>query len=142
MSGGASPYALEAQVGFLLRKAQQRATEHFNAVMGDFGVTPTQFAAMAKLDDEGPTSQNQLGRLTAMDPATILSVVKRLAARGWVVLAPAPQDARLVLVALTDEGREAAAAMKRVAGQVSERTLEPLSRPEAARFLSLIARLG
>ena len=39
--------------------------------MGPFDVTPTQFAALAKLDDAGPVSQNELGRLTAMDPATI-----------------------------------------------------------------------
>ena len=67
-------YVLEDQVGFLLRCAHQRATEVFNAVMGGFGVTPTQFAALAKLDDLGSVSQNQLGRLTAMDPATISGV--------------------------------------------------------------------
>ena len=54
--------------GFLLRCAHQRATEIFNAVMGRFGVTPTQFAALAKLDDLGSVSQNQLGRLTAHGP--------------------------------------------------------------------------
>ena len=47
----AADYALEDQVGYLLRCAHQRATETFNAVMAEFGVTPTQFAALAKLDD-------------------------------------------------------------------------------------------
>ncbi|MCO4054771.1 MAG: MarR family transcriptional regulator [Bosea sp.] len=135
-------YVLEEQVGFLLRKAQQRATEQFNAVMAPFGVTPTQFAALAKLDDLGPQSQNQLGRLTAMDPATIFSVVGRLARRGWVQLTPAPEDARLVIVALTDDGASAASAMKAVAAEVSARTLAPLSAAEAARFVALLARLG
>ena len=67
----AAAYRLEDQVGFLLRCAHQRATEIFNAVMARFGVTPTQFAALAKLDDLGSVSQNQLGRLTHMDPATV-----------------------------------------------------------------------
>jgi DNA-binding MarR family transcriptional regulator len=138
----ATPYALEEQVGFLLRKAQQRATEQFNAVMAPFGVTPTQFAALAKLDDLGPQSQNQLGRLTAMDPATIFSVVGRLARRGWVQLTPAPEDARLVMVALTGEGANATRAMKAVAADVSTRTLAPLSTAEGARFVALLARLG
>ncbi len=135
-------YVLEEQVGFLLRKAQQRATEDFHAVMGEFGVTPTQFAALAKLDDEGPTSQNLLGRLTAMDPATILSVVGRLARRGLVELTPDSRDGRMVNVALTEAGQAAIAAMKARAGDVSRRTLAPLSAAEARRFLSLIARLG
>jgi DNA-binding MarR family transcriptional regulator len=140
--GVAETYVLEVQVGFLLRKAQQRATEHFNAVMGGFGVTPTQFAVMAKLDDLGPTSQNQLGRLTAMDPATIFSVVGRLAKRGWVSQSPDALDARLVLVALTADGARAAHDMKATAGQVSAATLAPLTPDEVRVFLSLIARLG
>ncbi len=135
-------YCLEDQVGFLLRKAQQRATEQFNAVMGSFCVTPTQFAAMAKLDDLGPTSQNLLGRMTAMDPATIFSVVGRLAKRGWVTLLPDAKDARLVNVALTADGAAAVAAMKSVAGDVSRQTLAPLSEAEAADFLAMIAKLG
>ncbi|MGH7485181.1 MAG: MarR family winged helix-turn-helix transcriptional regulator, partial [bacterium] len=67
----AAGYVLEDQVGYLLRCAHQKATEIFNAVMAEFSITPTQFAALAKLDDLEAVSQNQLGRLTAMDPATI-----------------------------------------------------------------------
>src|SRR5215467_6464618 len=85
---GRIPYVLEEQVGFLLRCAHQSATEDFNAVMGRFAVTPTQFAALAKLDDLGSVSQNQLGRLTRMDPATISGVVGRLIARGFVRQSP------------------------------------------------------
>lgn len=138
----AAPYVLEEQVGFLLRKAQQRATEHFNGVMGSFAVTPTQFAVMAKLDDLGPTSQNQLGRLTAMDPATIFSVVGRLVKRGWVSPSSDPLDARLVILALTGSGAAAIVEMKRVAADVSAATLSPLSPDEARLFHSLIAKLA
>jgi DNA-binding MarR family transcriptional regulator len=135
-------YVLEEQVGFHLRRAQQRATEIFGEVMAEFGVTPTQFAALAKLDDLGPTSQNQLGRLTAMDPATIFSVVGRLGRRGWVEQAADAADARRVIVSLTPEGAAAVAGMKRIAAQVSARTLQPLTRVEAGVFVELLKRLG
>jgi DNA-binding MarR family transcriptional regulator len=135
-------YVLEDQIGFRLRKAHQRATEIFNAVMGGFDVTPTQFAALAKLDEVGPVPQNHLGRLVAMDPATIFGVVGRLAKRGLVESRVDGKDARVVLVALTDEGRAAVARMKAVAAEVSRRTLEPLSAREAETLLRLIARLG
>jgi hypothetical protein len=36
--------------------------------MGRFSVTPTQFAALAKIDDLGSGVQNQLGRLTRWTP--------------------------------------------------------------------------
>jgi MarR family transcriptional regulator, lower aerobic nicotinate degradation pathway regulator len=138
----ARAYALERQVGFLLRCAHQRATEIFNAVMSEFRVTPTQFAALSKLDDLGSVSQNHLGRLTAMDPATISGVVGRLIARGLVAQSPDPRDARLVLLSLTPTGRTAVTAMKAVAADVSHRTLERLSHAEATALLATLAKIG
>jgi DNA-binding MarR family transcriptional regulator len=138
----AAAYVLEDQVGFLLRCAHQRASEVFGEVMGRFGVTPTQFAALTKLDDLGSVSQNQLGRLTRMDPATISGVVGRLIARGFVRQSPDAHDARLVQLALTAAGRAAVREMKAVGAEVSRRTLEPLSPSEAAMLLAALAKIG
>ena len=137
----ASGYVLEDQVGYSLRCAHQRATEMFNAVMEPFGVTPMQFAALAKLDDLGTVSQNQLGRLIAMDPATISGVVGRLVARRLVRQAVDPQDARLAVLSLTPVGKIAVAEMKAHAAEVSCRTLAPLTAAEAAAFLATLAKL-
>lgn len=138
---GPQAYVLEQQIGFVLRCVHQRATEIFNATMNRHGVTPTQFAVLAKLDDQGSVSQNQLGRLTAMDPATTSGVVGRLIARGFVGQAPDAQDARLVLLTLTAEGRAAVAQMKVDAAEVSRRTLAPLSATEAAALLKTLDKL-
>jgi DNA-binding MarR family transcriptional regulator len=135
------PYRLEAQIGFVLRCVHQRATEIFNATMARHGVTPTQFSVLVKLDDLGSVSQNQLGRLVAMDPATTSGVVGRLVARGLVAHSPAPEDARLVLLALTADGRKAVADMKVDAAEVTRRTLEPLSAEEAAALLTALDKL-
>ena len=135
-------YRLEAQIGFVLRRAHQKATGIFNAVMGDFGVTPTQFAALAKLDDAGRVSQNELGRLTAMDPATVWGVVNRLMRQGYVAQSPDPNDARLVMVELTEAGRKATLRMKAMAAEVSRETLSPFTAKEARQFLDLLGRLG
>ncbi|MGE3065027.1 MAG: MarR family winged helix-turn-helix transcriptional regulator [Hyphomicrobiaceae bacterium] len=138
----AEAYVLEDQVGFRLRKVHQRASEVFQIVMRDFAVTPTQFAALAKIDDMGAISQNHLGRLTAMDPATIFGVVGRLTRQGLVRQSPDPTDARLTRITLTPLGRTRVRAMKAVAAQVSAKTLEPLSPDEARTFVALLARLG
>jgi DNA-binding MarR family transcriptional regulator len=135
-------YRLDDQVGFLVRRVHQRATGIFGEVMGRFDVTPTQFAALARLDDVGPVSQNELGRLTAMDPATIWGVVSRLTRRGFVGQSAHRDDARLVMLDLTAEGRAAVREMKAVAAEVSRRTLAPLAPGEADTLLDLLRRLG
>jgi len=138
----AAAYVLEQQVGFLLRCAHQHASEIFNDVMSRFGVTPTQFAALAKLDDMGSVSQNQLGRLIHMDPATVSGVVGRLVARGYLRQATDIMDARLVMLTLTPSGQSAVKAMKGVAADVSRRTLEPLNAGEATVLLKALAKIG
>ena len=136
------PYLVEDQIGFLIRRAHQRASAIFEQVMEGMDVTPVQYAALAKLHDLGPTSQNQLGRLVGIDPATMFGVAGRLAKRGLVSPSVDPNDARLVLLALTPTGRDIVEQMKARGPEVSARTLEPLSAEEAETLLALLARIG
>lgn len=141
MTDDAAPFRLDAQVGFLLRKAQQRHAVIFQERMA-FSLTPTQFAAMAKLGEMGGVSQNELGRQTAMDAATIKGVVDRLRARGMVATNADPSDRRRAIVSLTEAGRAALAEAARAGREITEETLRPLSESERARLLALLARLA
>src|SRR5712691_4916474 len=76
-------YVLDDQAGFLMRVAMQRHTSIFTSRMVE-ALTQTQFAALSKLHEVGPCSQNHLGRLIYLDAATIKGVVDRLGARGFV----------------------------------------------------------
>jgi DNA-binding MarR family transcriptional regulator len=135
-------YRLEEQIGYLIRRAHQRASAIFDAVMADFDVTPVQFAALAKLHDGGPTSQNLLGRMIGIDPATMFGVAGRLTKRGFVRATPDPADARLVRLDLTADGRAAVEAMKALGPEVTARTLDPLTAEEAEDLRRLLARIG
>src|SRR5215211_7213422 len=76
-------YRVNEQMGFLLRVAMQRHTAIFMANMVE-DLTQPQFAALAKLLEVGPCTQNHLGRRICLDPATVKGVVDRLRARGYV----------------------------------------------------------
>lgn len=132
-------YRLQEQVGFVLRKANQRHLSIFSAHIGD--LTPPQFAALAKLAEVGETSQNQLGALVAMDAATIKGVIDRLKGRGLVELGAHGEDRRRLMVSLTPAGREAVDRLVPVARKVTEETLAPLTTREAATLLRLLAKL-
>ncbi len=134
-------YRLEEHVNHLLRKASQRASEIFQYVMVEYDVTPTQFAALVKLHDEGEASQNVLGRLTAMDPATILGVVSRLKRRGLVESRLDPQDGRRILLRLSGEGVAMVEDMKMIASDVTRETLSPLTKTEAQSLIRLLQKL-
>ena len=137
----APAYRLEEQVGFLLRQVQQRHALIFAEAFGD-DLTPMQWAALAKLADVGECSQNLLGRMVGIDPATMFGVAGRLVKRGLVHATPNPADARLVLLDLTPEGRGLAEAMKARGAEVTARTLAPLTPEEAAVLARLMGKLG
>lgn len=134
-------YRLEDQVGYILRKAHQRATAIFQATMPDAQITPTQYTALVRLKEEGEVSQNQLGRLTAMDPATIQGVIRRLVERDLVDIRPDPDDRRRRLLRLSEAGRRHVESLIPNGPTVSDRTLEPLSAEERRIFLKLLQRL-
>lgn len=136
----AADYVLDAQVGFMLRQVNQRHTAIFAARIG-CDLTAMQWAALSKLAEIGATSQNQLGRATAMDVATIKGVVDRLTKRGLTAIAADPDDARRRLVDLTEEGRALVATHAEVAHTITDETLAPLSAKERKVFLELLAKL-
>ncbi|MDJ1158963.1 MarR family transcriptional regulator [Chelatococcus sp. SYSU_G07232] len=133
-------YVLDEQVGFILRQVSQRHATIFAAMIGD-ELTPTQWAALAKLLEKGPTSQNLLGRQTAMDAATIKGVVDRLTKRGLTETRPDPRDARRLVVALTEAGRTVAERARIQAEAITEETLAPLTAEERATLVELLKKL-
>lgn len=137
---GEAPYALEGQVGFLLRQANQRHMATFARHFGE--VTSPQWAAMAKLHDVGACSQNHLGRLTSMDVATIKGVVDRLARRGYVTSVSDAADRRRVNVRLSAAGQAFYDASLAAAFQVSADTLAALTPAEQEVFLTLVRKLA
>jgi MarR family transcriptional regulator, lower aerobic nicotinate degradation pathway regulator len=137
---GHDDYLLDAQVGYMLRQANQRHTTIFATLMID-DLTPTQWAALAKLKEIGPSSQNLLGRLTAMDAATIKGVIDRLTNRGLTRTRPDPADGRRLLVALTERGAVLYDRARPIAEHITAKTLEPLTERERAEFLALLAKL-
>ncbi|CCD84065.1 putative transcriptional regulatory protein, MarR family [Bradyrhizobium sp. ORS 285] len=135
-----SNYVLDDQIGFILRQVWQRHTMIFARDIGS-NLTPTQWAALSKLVETGPCSQNQLGRLTAMDVATIKGVIDRLTARGLTETSADPQDGRRLLVSLTRAGQQLAEKTAPLALAISKGTLAPLDAKERETLLSLLSRL-
>ena len=135
-----SPYILDEQIGFILRQVWQRHAAIFARDIG-INLTPTQWAALAKLNETGSCSQNQLGRLTAMDATTIKGVIDRLTARGLTETSSDPEDGRRLLVSLTRAGQQLAEKAAPNALAISRETLAPLDTREREALIGLLNKL-
>lgn len=135
------PYRLEEQIGFILRLAGQRHAAIFQD-MAPNDLTPTQFAALARLAEFGNCSQNELGRRTAMDVATIKGVVDRLRAKGFVTAASDPDDKRRSTLSLSPDFVPSVPALLNTGHAISEATLAPLNAAERKTLLHLLSKIS
>jgi len=135
----ADDYQLDGQVGYKLRLASQRHLEIFSRQLPD--ITPTQFAVLVRLREVGEVSQNQLGRLVAMDAATTKGVIARLMDRGLLRARQDTDDMRRLQISLTDVGQAAVEAAIIKAKDITKETTERLTSREVARLLTLLDKL-
>ncbi|WP_102106819.1 MarR family winged helix-turn-helix transcriptional regulator [Oceaniglobus roseus] len=139
-TGKECTYVLDDQVGYILRQVSQRHAVIFQAASPD-GLTPTQFSTLVRLHQTGPCSQNELGRATAMDVATIKGVIDRLKAKGFVKLTSYPGDRRRTLISLTPQSEAMIPALHAAGHRITDETLEPLTEEERVSFLALLRKL-
>ena len=135
------PYKIEEQIGYLLRRAHQRASAIFQINIGDPNITPTQYSSLVKLAEYRELSQNHLGRLVGMDKATMQGVVRRLKERRLVDSRPDPGDARRTLLSLTGEGQRLVNKLTINGPAVSRETLKPLAADEQRLLLELLGKI-
>lgn len=138
---GDADYELESQVGFLLRRAHQRASSIFNELTPTESLTPPQFAVLVKINQLGQVSQNQLGRLVDIDRATVQGIVLRLSQRRLITRSEDPQHKRRLLLSLSNDGKSLLKRYLKQAPLVSRKTLEPLNRAEQRELLALLERM-
>lgn len=135
-------FLLEDHVGFLLRRAHQRHVALFLEQAGQYDLTPTQFAALFKAVELGRVTQNLLGRHTAMDPATIQGVVRRLTLRGLLQREDDPMDRRTAVLRPTEAAIALIAHSVACAQRSHDAALAPLTMAERAQLLALLRRLA
>jgi len=140
-----SGYRLDDQIGYLLRRAYQRACTNTSRMMEEYGITPLQYATLARLQECSEVSQNRLGRLVDMEPGNFHGVIRRLIDRGLVTRRQDDGDRRKVSLKLTPCGRELAEKLVPLSVKRTEITLAGLTavqRNQLRQFLEFIVRSG
>lgn len=136
-----TPLALDDQLAFLLRRAHQHLTSLFQQMMTVGQLTSPQYNALLRLREQGRVSQNQLGRLIDMDPATTQGVVTRLVQRGLIERVPDEVDRRRVQLTLTEAGHQTMLEALVIGQDIQERALAEFSAEERAELVRMLAKL-
>ena len=132
---------LDDMPGHLFRRLHQLAVMRFTAELDETGLTPVQWAALMSTSQNPGLDQSTLSREIYIDTSTIAGVVDRLEARGLIQRRHSPEDRRVRLLYLTDEG---AALLKQASASVldiQKWLVLPLTVEERAIFTQLMLKV-
>lgn len=93
---------LDSSLGFLVGRVSHRMTAELAARFESLAFTPTQWRVMASLWSEDGQTQKEISQKTAIDPATLTVMLKRMEERGLVTRRRDPANNRLQRVYLVD----------------------------------------
>lgn len=97
---------------------------------------------LLRLLAEGPVPMGQLSEAMAVVPRSTTDLVDGLVAAGLVERRPHPTDRRVVLLDLTDQGRERLATGRARATEVTARATRALSAAERREMIELLAAVA
>lgn len=129
---------LEGLPGHYIRRLQQIAVAIFLQETEAFGVTPVQYAGLQAVRRMPGMDQRSLARSIGLDTSTVAGVVDRLEARGLMVRNASPDDRRVRLLSLTDEGETLLDQIEPAMLRAQKRMLEPLSRKDQQEFMRMM----
>jgi MarR family transcriptional regulator for hemolysin len=109
----ASPFKYEKaddSAGFLLWKITALWQRKLSEVLGEFGITQTQYAMLASLrwfeEQKEPATQSHLVEHAKIDKMTVSKAIRKLEQEGFVLREQSSSDSRATNVRFTAKGRK------------------------------------
>lgn len=128
-------------LGFLLNTLGERLRTQTYEALKPWGLSARDLGALESVAAFGPLSQVDLGRTIRMDRTSVVQLVDRLEAAGWMARMPDYEDRRVHLLRLTPEGVERLETVRKLAAEAERDFTRPMSAADLARLKAELRRL-
>lgn len=109
--------------------------------MGDLGLTPIQWSALLTAMQRPGIDQITLSREIFIDPSTIAGVLDRLESRKLLQRVVSPDDRRVRLLYITEEGQAVLKDANAAVLTTQDWLMEPLAPADRAKLMELMLRV-
>jgi DNA-binding MarR family transcriptional regulator len=127
---------------FLLKRLGFAAKERAMAAYEATGLHPYHHAIMLVLEEGSRETQGAIAESLGYDPGQLVGLLDELEEQGLVERRRDPNDRRSHLVSLTADGKRALGRLRKLAGELDDQFLAPLSEQERVELHSLLLRLA
>ncbi len=134
--------AIEASVQVIarLKRVLHLFRDDLEDSLRPFGITPAQLYILSTLGKEPGTSGAKLARLCGVTPQSTQGLLAAVERRGWVTRKKHPENERILLATLTEEGEEILEASRHSARGTQRRMLEGFHHKEVDLLEELLGR--
>lgn len=99
------PLLLENQICFPLYASARKIVAAYTPFLKELGLTYPQYITMMVLWEHNKISMRDLGKRLYLDSGTLTPVLKKLEAMSYLKRYRNPEDERILMVSITDEGK-------------------------------------
>lgn len=128
-------------LGFLLKDVSRRYTRRFEERAQSLSLTLPQCKALIYLQDSEGVSQKRLAELSELDPMTLVRILDRMEADGWVQRRFDPSDRRAHTLWLTAKVKPVVDHVWQLIQETRAEMLQGLSAEERALLVTLLERV-
>jgi DNA-binding MarR family transcriptional regulator len=130
--------ALDAQIGYNLRRASTLALNDFAIEMADAGLRPVTYGMLALIDEKPGINAAELCRLLGMKSANMAPLLAELEERCLIERDGHAEDRRVQVLRLTGAAKAAMPAWRRQVRRHEDRFLQRLTKKDRATLLRLL----
>jgi len=130
-----------ANLGFLLKDVSRLYTRRFQERAQGFALTFPQCRALAVLSKNEGVSQKRLAELTEIDPMSLVRLLDRMEADGYVRRCAVPDDRRARALRITAKAKPILEQIFALAAATRAEALAQLGDPERTLLVELLERV-
>ncbi|WP_181763395.1 MarR family transcriptional regulator [Mesorhizobium sp. B2-4-15] len=130
--------ALDAQIGYNLKRASAFALNDFVIELADAGLRPVTYGMLALIDERPGIRAAKLCRLLGMKSANMAPLLAELEERGLVERDDHAEDRRVRMLTLTRAATQAMPGWRQQVRRHEDRFLHRLTKKERATLLRLL----
>jgi DNA-binding MarR family transcriptional regulator len=131
----------QAEALALVNQVARNARTALSRHLLDLGLYAGQDSVMLTLDDQDGQTPGAIATSLGVKAPTITKTIGRLAAQGFVRREGSPDDGRMLLVFLTDAGREQIKAVRKAQRRTEKAVFAGLKQRDITQLLGLLATM-
>lgn len=134
---------VKTNISILIKRANLKFNKDANRVLGDYGMTSSQFKIMKCLfyHPDFTITQRDLEKYFSMTNPTITGILQNLEKSGYIERRANPDDARSKVIGLTAQSRLLSENFKIIGEELDQNFTKNLSSSEKKELFKLLAKL-